>query len=214
MDEIMGINDLIRRINALDAEIGSNEEALPLVHDMFNFIKDIIPLMLEFNAFMRDGSQKIPSASDNLHNVSRTTELATHEILDRLEFINHKIEQIKKELRQNNDTGKILEHIQMLEDKTAEIFLSFQFQDITTQQLEYVHRVLEAIYQKFVDLFNSSLKIRARTIFGQDILSAIEKELERGKNRRALQKFNSVTTDLVRQNNVSQSVIDKYFEQK
>ncbi len=214
MSEIKGINDLIRRINALDAEIGSNEEALPLVHDMFNFIKDIIPLMLEFNAFMRDGSQKIPSASDHLNNVSKTTELATHEILDRLELITTKIDAIKKELGQNSDTEKILSHLQVLEDKTAEIFLSFQFQDITTQQLEYVHRVLEAIYRKFLELFNSSLKIRGRTIFGQDILSAIEKELANGQPRLALEKFHSVTTDLVRRNDVSQEMIDKYFEQK
>ncbi len=214
MREINGIDDLIQRLNELDANIESNSEAIPLVHDLFNFIKDIIPLMLEVNAFMKDGSQKIPSASNNLQFVSQTTETATHEIMDRLEFVNRKIAEIKQEIGQKNDSEMILNHIKTLEDKTSEIFLAFQFQDITNQQLEYVNRILNAIYQKFVELFNTSLKVRARTLFGKDLLAAIEKELQKGDRHTDLQKFNKATTDIVRRNEVSQELIDKYFAQK
>ncbi len=214
MREINGIDDLIQRLNELDANIETNSEAIPLVHDLFNFIKDIIPLMLEVNAFMKDGSQKIPSASDNLQFVSQTTEMATHEILDRLEFVNRKIAEIKQEIGQKNDSETILKHIKTLENKTSEIYLAFQFQDITNQQLEYVNRILNAIYQKFVELFNTSLKVRARTLFGKDLLAAIEKELQKGDHQTDMQKFNKATTDIVRRNEVSQDLIDKYFAQK
>lgn len=214
MSEINGIDDLIQRINELNAKIETDSEAIPLVHDMFNFIKDMIPLMLEVNTVMQDGSKKISSASDNLHLVSQTTEMATHEILDQLEFINKKITKIKEELRQDNDFGKIMDHIIALENRTSEIFLAFQFQDITNQQLEYVNRILEAIYQKFVDFFNRSLKLRAQSIFGQDILTAIEKELQKGERHLAVQKFNDVTRDVIRHEGVSQELIDKYFAQK
>ncbi len=214
MHEVNGINDLIQRINELDANIETNSEALPLVHDMFNFIKDIIPLMLEVNAFMKDGSQKIPSASDNLQFVSQTTEMATHKILDQLEFINRKITEVKAQASQNNGSQDMMKNLETLEKKISDIFLAFQFQDITNQQLEYVNRILEAIYKKFVDLFNTSLKIRGRTLFGQDILAAIEKELQKSQDNHALQKFNVVTTDIVRHNGVAQDMIDKYFNQK
>ncbi len=214
MREINGIDDLIQRLNELDANIETNSEAIPLVHDLFNFIKDIIPLMLEINAFMKDGSQKIPSASNNLQFVSQTTETATHEILDRLEFVNRKIAEIKQEIGQKNDSEMILNHIKALEDKTSEIFLAFQFQDITNQQLEYVNRILNAIYQKFIELFNTSLKVRARTLFGKDLLAAIEKELQKGDHHADLQKFHKATTDIVRRNEVSQDLIDKYFARK
>ncbi|RLD16404.1 hypothetical protein DRI50_01965 [candidate division KSB1 bacterium] len=214
MGEVSGINDIIRRIETLDANIELDAQTLPLVHDLIGFIKDIIPLMLEINAFMRDGSQKIPSASNNLQFVSKTTEMATHEILDQLELVTQKVNEIKEELNKEGNSEKILKHIESLEKKTSDIFLSFQFQDITNQQLEYVNRILQAIYQKFIELFDTSLKVRARTLFGQDLILAIEKELQKRNGENALQKFNNVTTDIVRHNGVSQEAIDKYFTEK
>jgi chemotaxis regulatin CheY-phosphate phosphatase CheZ len=163
---------------------------------------------------MRDGSQKIPSASNNLQFVSKTTEMATHEILDQLELVTQKVNEIKEELNKEGSSEKILKHIESLEKKTSDIFLSFQFQDITNQQLEYVNRILQAIYQKFIELFDTSLKVRARTLFGQDLVLAIEKELQKRNGENALQKFNNVTTDIVRHNGVSQEAIDKYFTEK
>ncbi len=214
MVKVNGIDDLLEKIENLRASLRLSDEILPLVSDMFLFIKDIIPLMLETNAFMRAGTQKLPSATDNLNKVTQTTEMATQEVMDRLEKIIGQLDELKESVKNGNDKEASLKMIDLIQNETADIFYAFQFQDITSQQLEYVNRILKAIYVKFVDLFQSSLKLKANTFLGKDVIAAIEKELEKGPIKEELVSFESSTTDYIRQDGISQELIDKYFKTK
>ncbi len=214
MVKVNGIDDLLEKIENLRASLRLSDEILPLVSDMFLFIKDIIPLMLETNAFMRAGTQKLPSATDNLNKVTQTTEMATQEVMDRLEKIIGQLDELKESVKKGTDKETSLKMIDLIQNETADIFYAFQFQDITSQQLEYVNRILKAIYVKFVDLFQSSLKLKANTFLGKDVIAAIEKELEKGPIKEELVSFESSTTDYIRQDGISQELIDKYFKTK
>ncbi len=210
--EESGIEGIIKKLDNIKANLVPGEDMIPIMADLLAFIQDIIPLMLEVNTFMQDGQNKLPSATENLIQVSKTTESETNKIMDRLDNITRNLIALKKQVETNVGADTLLAKIDEMDQEITEIFTHFQFQDITNQQLEYVNRILQAIYQKFVDLFHKSLKVRARSLFGQDVIEAIEQELQ-GKNRaRHSRQFALVTSDFVRQNGISQDHIDKYFK--
>ncbi|HHE54978.1 MAG TPA: hypothetical protein ENL21_04295 [Caldithrix abyssi] len=208
MDKVNGIGGLIKKIEGLQLSIKINDDTKPVINDLFQFIKDIIPLMLEVNAFSKEGTNKVPSATDNLNKVSKTTEMAAQEVMDHLENIIGELDELKSIITDCNLTKAVVRKIEIVQDKVQNVFYSFQFQDITNQQLEYVNRILNAIYQKFVDLFDSSLRIKGNTIFGKGLMDAIQAEMNKEKST----SFNKQTTEIVRQNTVTQEAIDKYFK--
>jgi len=89
------IDDVLLKVEQLHKSLQMGEEIFPIINDLFKFIKEIIPLMVEVNTFMKSSSQKIPTASENLNNVSKTTELATHEVMDKLDVITAKLEKLR-----------------------------------------------------------------------------------------------------------------------
>ncbi len=209
--KIKNIDDVIKKVDTLRESIKMSDEILPLVSDMFIFIKDVIPLLLEANAFMKDSTSQIPTAAENIHNVSKTTELATHEVLDKLDTITGEMETLKENLTADAVNKKHIDLLENVQNQTSEIVYAFQFQDITSQQLEHVVRILQAIYDKFLELFESSMKMKGKTIFGGDVIQAIEMELG-VKNQKAMKRyFEERTKDTVRQTNISQDMIDNLF---
>lgn len=210
--EESGIEGIIRKLNNIKANLASEKDLIPIMADFLEFIQDIIPLMLEANTFMQDGQNKLPSATENLMQVSKTTETETNKIMDRLDNITRNLIALKKQVGTNAEADELIAKIDEMDREITEIFTHFQFQDITNQQLEYVSRILQAIYQKFVDLFHKTLKIRARSLFGQDVIEAIERELQGKNGTRDSRQFALVTSDFVRQNGISQESIDEYFK--
>jgi hypothetical protein len=56
--------------------------------DLFKFIQDVMPLMSEIQGSFQDTSGKLPDATQRLNDVTHATEMATNEIMDKLESIN------------------------------------------------------------------------------------------------------------------------------
>lgn len=211
MMAINSIDDVLLKIEEMHKSLRLSDEIFPLISDLFLFIKEIIPLMLDVNTFMKDSSNKLPTASENLNKVSKTTELATHEILNRLDTISGQLSALKERAEKEGASEESLHLIDDISNESTEIMLAFQFQDITTQQLEHVNRILEAIYEKFVTIFQSSLKIKNRSILGGDVMTAIENELETDRLKHS-EIFNKKTEDKIHHQGISQDDIDKYFK--
>ncbi|EHO42232.1 DUF3418 domain-containing protein [Caldithrix abyssi] len=203
-----GLDQLMSRIEQLKKSLKTDDEVVTVVSDVLIFIEDLIPLMLEGNAFMRDTANKVPSAADNLTRINQTTEMATKEVLDRLERIMEQLESLKKDIIKEKDTLQNVKTVDDIQEEIHQIFYAFQFQDITSQQLEYVKRILKAINEKFMELFNSSIRLKGNTIFGKNIIEAIENETKKKLSDDVL----TDTKDFVRQNEITQESIDKYFK--
>ncbi len=210
--EESGIEGIIKKLADIKTNMASEENFIPILTDVLQFVQDIIPLMLEVNTFMQDGQNKLPSATENLMQVSRTTEAETNKIMDRLDNLTRNLMALKKQVGKKAGADLLTAQIDEMDGEITQIYTQFQFQDITNQQLEYVNRILQAIYQKFVDLFHKSLKVWGRSFFGQDVIEAIERELEGKRNGQTTQKFALATSDIVRKNGISQEHIDKYFK--
>ncbi len=208
---INSIDDVLNKIEQMHKSLRLSDEIFPLISDLFLFIKEIIPLMLEVNAFMKDSSKKIPTASDNLNKVSQATEMATHDILNRLDTIAEQLENLKTRVKNEGASDESIQLIDDISNESNEIIFAFQFQDITTQQLEHVNRILEAIYEKFVTLFHSSLKLKDKSIIGEDVVNAIENELG-DSTQQSSKEFHKKTEDKMHHQGISQDDIDRFFK--
>jgi len=209
---VNNIDDVLGKLEQMRESIRLSDEIFPIIGDLFMFIKEIIPLMLEINTFMNDSSEKIPTASENINKVSKTTELATQEVLDKLDVIIDKLDSLKSDLKKDGLEEKYGAVIDEITNDSSEIIYAFQFQDITTQQLEHVNRILEAIYKKFVLLFESSLKLKDKSAFGRDVMQAIEGEMQKEKLKKTSDFFMKETEDKMHQNGISQDAIDELFK--
>lgn len=212
MAETKALDDVLLKIEQLHKSLQLSEEIFPVINDMGKFIKEIIPLMVEVNTFMKSSSLKIPSASENLNNISKTTELATHEVMDQLDVISAKLEKLRQRLQSEGSSQESLEMIDEISDATSGIVFAFQFQDITTQQLEHVNRILEAIYDRFVSLFESSLRLKSSTFLGNNVIEAIEGELGAEMGEKSKDNFEKRTEDKMRHTGISQDRIDDFFK--
>lgn len=212
MVEIKSIDDVICKIEKMHESLRLSDEIFPLISDLFMFVKEIIPLMLEVNSFMKNSSKKIPTASENLNSVSKATEMATHEVMDLLESVTAKLDGLRERVKGEGASEESLNIINDISTEANEIIFAFQFQDITSQQLEHVNRILEAIYEKFVSLFQSSLKLKDKSVLGKDVVEAMEKEMD-VKNIADGQEFHKKTEDKMHhQGGISQDAIDKFFK--
>ena len=122
-----------------------------------------------------------------------------------------KLDTLRGDLEREESKAKNIETVDELTNDASEIMFAFQFQDITTQQLEHVNRILQAIYDKFLSLFESSLKLKDKSAFGNDVMMAIEGEMLLQKQKESKEYFEGRTADKMRQTDISQDAIDQLF---
>ena len=211
MNKAKNLDEVLSKVEKLQESMRLSEEVFPVINDLFKFIKEIIPLMVEVNTFMKHSTQKIPSAAENLTNVSKTTELATNQVMDKLDVITAQLEKLRAQIKSEGASEKSLKLVDTITDETSEIIYAFQFQDITSQQLEHVNRILEAIYEKFVSLFQTSLKLKDNTKLGSNVIEVIEQEVEQNIKEKE-QDFHKRTEDKIHKSGISQDEIDNFFK--
>ncbi len=211
MGKMNKLDEVLAKVEKLQESIRLSEDVFPVINDLFRFIKEIIPLMVEVNTFMSQSSMRIPTASENLDSVSKTTEMATNQVLDKLDIITAQLEELRDQIKEEGGSEKSLALIDTITDETTEIIYAFQFQDITSQQLEHVNRILKAIYEKFIFLFESSLKLKENTTLGSNVIDVIEQEVKKNLDRKH-EEFHKKTEDKIHKSNISQDEIDSYFK--
>lgn len=211
MTNVNGLNDVLVKIENMRETLKFSNDMLPLLGDLFVFIKDMIPLMLEANVSVRDSASHLPRATENIEQVSKTTETATHEVMDKLDVILSELSTLSGELKAENVKESATARIDAIQNTATEIIYALQFQDITTQQLEHTTRILVAVNEKFGNLFQSFGKMKSNTSLGQDVIQAFEKEYNRIKNT-DIEDFKKKTEDTIRKSSFSQDDIDALFK--
>ncbi len=211
MTNVNGLNDVLVKIENMRETLKFSNDMLPLLGDLFIFIKDMIPLMLEANVSVRDSASHLPRATENIEQVSKTTETATHEVMDKLDVILAELSTLSGELKAENVKESATARIDAIQNTATEIIYALQFQDITTQQLEHTTRILVAVNEKFGNLFQSFGKVKSNTTLGQDVIQAFEKEYNRIKNT-DIEEFKKKTEDTIRKSSFSQDDIDALFK--
>jgi len=109
------INVLLRKADELRALFVLGQRVIPFLEEIFLFVNEIEPILLEINTSIKENLKKMPKASKQLSKVTEATELATTEILDILDGLGYKNELI------NSNIKKIREILMTKENKSIDI---------------------------------------------------------------------------------------------
>lgn len=118
---------------------------------------------------IKETTENMPLATDHLSNITKQTELATNQILDKLDAMterdNEAIEFISSELEKLGDSKSedtIKKTMLKLENAFSsdlndsyEIMESLQFQDITSQRIGFITSLLDGVEHKLNALLNA-----------------------------------------------------------
>ena len=121
-------------------------------------VNQIVTKFRELQNPLKESSEKVPIATEQLDKISEQTEAATHQMLDRVEKIVQQVEDSKKGLDEikvctkDGRTGDISALADDLIEKASVtcndayiIMDALQFQDITSQQMNHAASLLEDI---------------------------------------------------------------------
>ncbi len=201
------LDDLLTRVDEMREFFRFGGEVIPFLANLFTFLQGVMPLMLEVSNSIKDSTHKLPTATDRIVDVSNSTELATNEIMDKLDNITEKLNKIAA-----SDSAEHKSAINGINDDINGIIYALQFQDITSQKLEHANRILTAIHDKFSALFDSLEAVKSNSDFGSKIISVMDPKEEMEKRQQGSAEFDKKTVDRIRASSISQDDIDSLFD--
>jgi len=201
------IDEIMQKIEDIRLFFKMSEEFTPFLSDLFQFLKDMLPLMYDANVSIVESANNLPTASNRINDVNQATEMATQEILDKLEFISTKLDGLTASLPQEKQG-----EIETIQTDVTDIIFALQFQDITAQKLEHANRILKAIYEKFMTLFETAERMRTTSKVGEKVMDDIQEKSSTYERKLDREKLKQQFTDMVRSEGISQDDIDQYFK--
>ncbi|MCB2201345.1 protein phosphatase CheZ [bacterium] len=163
----------------IQREISELSDAVNKVVDSFRQVKN--PLV--------ESQEKVPMATDQLDKISEQTEAAAHQMLDRIEQITQREEDIIAGLKQikglavscsNEEITRVVEGINAKAETNLNdaymIMDALQFQDITAQQMNHAASLLEDIEEKLKNIVSA--------LNGQGIIDDVSVEEARDRKNR------------------------------
>lgn len=96
MSNTPNMANLFEKLNDLKTLFQYGERLVPIIKSLVDFMQDTVPLLENINHSIADSTSKIPAASNQIHNVTNATEMATTEILDLIDVISNDLSVIEK----------------------------------------------------------------------------------------------------------------------
>ena len=81
------IEKITQKVDEIKALFIFGSRVMPFLEDVFNFVRDIAPLIDQINSQLLESSKRMPKASTQLNKVTEATEIATQEIMDMVDGI-------------------------------------------------------------------------------------------------------------------------------
>ena len=97
------IEAILRKVEELKSVFTFGVKFVPFLEDLLLFVQEMAPMLNEMNDSIRESSSKMPEAVQQLDKVTSATELATNEILDRVDDMLSKLDGISGHFQQLND---------------------------------------------------------------------------------------------------------------
>jgi len=93
MDYSTEMENLNSKLSELKQVFRIGEKVIPGIQKLIEFMAEILPLLNNINYSIEESTKKIPKATNQLNDVTHATEIATTEILDKVDQINSEISQ-------------------------------------------------------------------------------------------------------------------------
>lgn len=126
-------------------------EVMPFLAEVVSFVKDAAPILDKINRSVAENVAKLPGASQKLSKVTEATEVATVDIMDKLDRIfasAAKIRSAAAKISENESKQAVESAVGQIETDAGEIMNALQVQDITSQQIAAVNHVLQVVGKK------------------------------------------------------------------
>ncbi|MEM1094294.1 MAG: hypothetical protein AAGJ10_06790 [Bacteroidota bacterium] len=92
-------NEVLERLDEVRAIFILGQRAVPFMEDVLGFLRDITPILDDINASAQFSTSNMPKAASQLQSVSQATELATTEILNVLDQLFVRIDEVEAEVK-------------------------------------------------------------------------------------------------------------------
>ena len=79
------IQGILKKVEELKSVFTFGVKFIPFLEDLLVFVQEMAPMLNEMNRSIQDSSSKMPKAVQQLDKVTSATELATNEILDKVD---------------------------------------------------------------------------------------------------------------------------------
>lgn len=123
-------------------------------------IKEIVDKFRQLHDPLSESRKTVPRATEQLDKVSEQTEAAAQQMLDKIEKITERDQEVisdLKKIKENPSAGANLidELINKMESSCNDAFMimdTLQFQDITAQQMDHAASLMEEIEMKLIGI--------------------------------------------------------------
>ena len=163
-------------------------QVFPYLENILKFVHTILPTINAMDEFIPDTTDKLPQAAKNLKKVTEATELATTEIMDLVEGVMNKLNQISS---RDDSKEEIKNLVAESNDDLFNILNALQFQDITSQQIESIKSIIASVnndmkklISEFHDLKVENIEIDEKTfdtkaVFDREVAEKRQKEADK-----------------------------------
>lgn len=87
-NSIKNLNEIVSKLHEIDNVFKFGEKMIPVVEGFVSFMTDFIPFVEQISGSIEATRSKIPQASNQIDKVTKDTELAMTEVLDKVDEIN------------------------------------------------------------------------------------------------------------------------------
>jgi len=186
MKEPTNFTDVFNKISDLKELFQFGEKIVPIFQSLIEFMKDIVPLMEKVNKSIAESTHKMPSATNQIDSVTSATELATTEILDRVDSISNALSEIEKEmgeiLEKRKEKEKISEELQKqinFTNEQKELLLKLYKNDDIDELLSVIKEKLSVLNE---ESYQITLALQVQDITTQQ-LAAVNHLIESVNNK-------------------------------
>jgi chemotaxis regulatin CheY-phosphate phosphatase CheZ len=151
-------------------------------------MKETVPLLENINKSIAESTSKIPKATNQIHNVTSATEMATTEILDLVDSLNNDITAIEKTMldvltKEADKKAFLISLVPMLKIKDAEVFINdFLMKNSSSEKLD---ELLLKVGKMKNDTNSIALSLQVQDITSQQ-LATVNHLIESVQDRLAL----------------------------
>ncbi len=96
------IEGILHKVEEMKVVFAFGVKFVPFLEELLIFVQEMAPILNEMNRSIQESSSKMPEAAQQLDKVTSATELATNEILDRVDSMLGKLDEISKQVQSVN----------------------------------------------------------------------------------------------------------------
>lgn len=173
MKTATNLSELFEKLDDLKSVFRYGEKLIPVIQGLVDFMRDTVPLLENINSSISESTSKIPKATNQIHNITSATELATTEILDIIDVISTDIsvaeEAISSLIKIEKEKEEILLEIKSLTVNNLEVAALFE----RYEKINKVNPVLSPLTELFEkirsNVYNITLSLQVQDITAQQL---------------------------------------------